>query len=243
MLKRETDTPEDDELVEIATTAAVEPAGDDESEDSDEKDKSRPRLTEAQWAEIEAHYEYGTLTTGEILTKYGITHAAISKHIKRAAEKGRIIKKLSKRHLLAVKTAEKVTGVAATATAAEVSTFETKRRKRIEESRETLFLHSRNNQASLMKIQKQIADGAITPAAATEDLKALRHAEALIKTMVENRWRILDIELDVDEKALPKLVLEDLSDQDIQEIQARGAEDGDDDEEDFVDDLTKEETS
>jgi hypothetical protein len=196
---------------------------------------ARRRLTAEEWREIEDHYEYGTLKTGEILEKYKITMPALSKHIRRAAMKGRLIKKGSKRHLLAAKMA------AAVATKVEdgavtVTTFESKRRGRIEQSRETLYLHSRNNQASLMKIQKAIADGAITPANADADIKALQRIEKLIEIMTNNRWRLLDIEKDVDEKALPRLQFQDLNQDELDEMASRESDDDDgDDAEDFGD--------
>jgi hypothetical protein len=195
---------------------------------------AKKKLTDAEWLEIESHYEYGTMTVSEIMAKWGITNQAISQHIKRALDRGRTIKKGSKRHLLAAKTAAAVTAGVATGVAAAVvaESFESKRKARIERSKERLYNQSEAVQAMAMQIQKEIIEskGAIKPSDREADIKTLYRLEALIEKSAANRWKILDIDATVDESALPTLIFEDLSAAEIIEMQARsGGEDDDED--------------
>lgn len=185
---------------------------------------SGSRLTAEQWEEIYAHYEYGTLKPKEILDKYKISSAALSKRIRKLRDEGRVLIRGSKKVELK-EAAEKAIKEAAERVA---STFAGKKLSRIEQSKETLYTASQANQHFFNNILKDIAAGRRTVSSAANDFKALRHSELLIKAFIENRYRLLDIDNMIDEEQMPKLIIEDLSKEDIEEIQRRGADEDDD---------------
>jgi hypothetical protein len=193
------------------------------------------RLTLEQWAEIEAHCAYNTMSNKDMVAKYGVSKNAIYKHFLKLMENGKPIERGSKAHLLAAKTAAAI-GVRITAAAAApiVSAFNEKRKDNIEFTKTSLFNQDKSNHAQLMKLQKAFADGTKTPAEAYGDLKSLNLVTRIIHGMRENRWALLDIENDIDETSLPKLIFEDLSDDQIKELQSSD-DGGEDDDFDFSD--------
>lgn len=189
---------------------------------------SGKRLTSEQWREIETHWEYGTKRTVEICQEYGISASAVTQHFESLKRAGTPIIKGSKKHLLAAKTAAAVTTTAATTAAVEVSEFAGKRKKRIEQTKETLYQASLANHIFFNEIQRAIKLGTTTLAQQEKNLKALRHAEAWIKANRENRYVLLDIEREIDELNLPILSFEDLTQEEISTIQNSDDDDGDD---------------
>lgn len=206
------------------------------AEDPTAAKPSRRSLSNAEWEEIIAHYEYGTLSPNEIWKKYDITSSAVSHKFAKLAKKGRLIVKNSKAHLRAAKVAATP---AVAAPAEEKSSFEDKRRNRIESTKETLFQQSFLHQKVLLTLQRRIDEqmtaGLKTPSDFDADLKAMKRMADNIALMVETRWKILNIDQDVDEKALPTLVFKDLTEDEIRTMQERSADEDDDgdDMEDF----------
>jgi hypothetical protein len=78
------------------------------------------------------------------------------------------------------------------------------------------------------KVQKDIADGTRTLEASYNAFKSLRMAEAFLKLNKDNLYDVLDISTDIDDRDLPTLVFEDLTEAEITAIQA-GEDDFDDD--------------
>jgi hypothetical protein len=181
-----------------------------------EQEKSQPkRLSPEQWREIETHWECGTMRTVEICRHYGITPSAVTQHFDALKKAGTPIIKNSKKGQI-----QKAAAAAAVAqTAGAVSGFETKRKSRIETTKESLYASSVINHMEFHKIQQQIRAGTITPKEAVSDFKALRMAESFITLNRENRYSLLDVENDVAERDLPVLVFEDLTEAEIKAIQ------------------------
>lgn len=194
------------------------------------------RLTAAQWIEIEAHYERGTMKPMEIVRHYKISGTAMSKHFKKRFEEDgvRIIRDSKKAEAIAEAT-KAISATTAAATAVSVSSFAIKRKVRIEQVKERLFQMTQAHSKFHSDIVKEIAEGKRTPAACAKDLQALRHSDLLLKGIRENQWALLDIENDIDEEAMPKLIFEDLSAKEIAEIQQGSGDDDDFD----LDDLDK----
>lgn len=231
------------EELRVTTKEADEIAAEVEADKAKTADKSKAsgkRLSAEQWTEIITHYEFGSMNLKEIIEKYGISSSAIHKFFKRRATEGRPVIRNSRRHLFhVVGGPASAPAISAAAAAAMAETFATKRKKRIEESKESLFTLSAVNQALLGKIVRELRDPSapVAPAARMADIKALRQIELTIADMMDNRYRILNIEDDVDQVELPKLVLEDLSQEEIKDIQRRaGGEDDEDDDLSLMDD-------
>ena len=185
------------------------------------------RLTPAEWIEIINHREYDTMATNDICAKFGITVQAISSHIKNAIDRGAKAtygKKGSKKHLLAVRAAP-----AAVATPAAVDDFESRRKDRIERSKETLYRQSEALQAIHNQVLKEIIEskGAIKASDRLADLKAIRVSAAIISETADTRYRLLDIDKEIDERAMPILQYEDLSDEEIEAMREKDDEDED----------------
>jgi hypothetical protein len=190
------------------------------------EDASSPgkRLTQSQWIEIEAHWEYATKSGADICREYGISASALTQHFKRRAAAGFTIKRGSKAHILKKEAETKVAGAAATTTAEKVS-FAAKRPARIEATRETLYNASLANHVEFNKIQRDIGNKTVTPASQLRNIQALRHMELLIKQNIENRLKILDAEASIDEEEIPTLTIRDLTDDEIKNIRNSQGED------------------
>ena len=199
------------------------------------EDPKAKRLTPEQWAEIEAHCAYNTMSNRDMMVKYEISRRGLRKHFERMMEKGTPIERGSKAHLLAAKTAAAIgVKVSAAAAAAPVaSAFNEKRKENIEWSKTTLFQQDRNNQIMIMKVQKEIQAGTRTAADGFADMKTLNLIARALLTTRQNRYVLLDIANDIDEAALPKLIFEDLNDEEIALMQKSDA--GGEDDFDFED--------
>jgi hypothetical protein len=227
-----------DETATPAPAASTEPA-------KAAEEASGSRLSKAEWAEIEAHWEYDTMSGVEIAKKYGVTGAALSRHFKKHG-----IFKGSKKALTAaaaaatasVKAAATTAAVsAATPAAVAAETFESKKRDRTEQTKEQAYRASQANFVIFSRVQRDMlafgaAPGAvppgataISPADAANMLKALRHAESFIETNIGNRYRLLDVDTSVDETKLPPLIFKDLSKEDIEEMRTNNGDDEDGD--------------
>lgn len=184
-------------------------------DDTEEKGK---RLTAEEWHKIEVYWELGTMGTKALGAMFGVSPQAIRKHM---STRPHIVKN-SKAHLNHQRAAQ----LAAMPPIAPPppSDFETKRKARIEQTKEAIYRATTTNAIVFGRIQKDIVDGVRTIADAKSEIIALRHAEAYLKLSSENRYKVLDIEGDVDERDLPSLILEDLTKEEIQKIQ-QGEED------------------
>ena len=184
------------------------------------------RLTPAEWIEIINHREYDTMATNDICAKYGITVQAISSHIKNAIDRGAKAtygKKGSKKHLLAARAAP------TPVIAPPADDFESRRKDRIERSKETLYRQSEALQAIHNQVLKEIIEskGAIKASDRLADFKAIRVSAAIISETADTRYRLLDIDKEIDERAMPILQYEDLSDEEIEAMREKDEEDED----------------
>jgi biotin operon repressor len=198
------------------------------------EDPKTKRLSTAQWLEIEAHCAYNTMSNRDMATKYGISTNAIWKHFKYLMEKGTPIGRGSKSHLLAAKTAAAIgVSVSAAASAPVASAFNLARKQNIENAKTSLHSQDIAAQRQLATIQKEIEAKTRLPRECDGDLKALERIVRILGQIRLNRWALLDIENDIDEAALPKLIFEDLNDEEIKLMQSSDAgEEGDFDFED-----------
>jgi hypothetical protein len=221
------DPAEDLDLEEAAVAAVAEIEAEakakaaDEPEAETDDDGAGKRLPAEKWAEIETHWECATMTAAKIIETYGISLSALKAHFRRHK-----IVKGSKKHILK-KTAEvKIMGTIAAAEDPIAVKFEQERRGRIAKTRENNYNLSVAVASRATGILKAIMEGTRKEADCANDLKSLRHFEALIKTNTENRLRILKADNEVDEANLPTLIFRDLTEE---EIQARAEADDDDD--------------
>lgn len=193
--------------------------------------KAGKRLTREQWLEIEDHVAFNTKSGRDICKEYGISSRGFSSHFERRMKDGVFIGRGSKRHLLSGKVAAAVVaGVATTTTSAIIGAFAAKRKERIEQTKTSLFQQSQIIQSLLNMVLKDVADTTkpdATAASMTDHFKALQRAEAINASMVKTRWILLDVENDIDEATMPKLIFEDLTQAEIDAMQSAGGEDED----------------
>lgn len=169
------------------------------------------------------------MRTKEICSKWGITPSAVAQHFERLKKAGTPIVKGAKKIELQKQAAARVAGGAAVQTANKViSEFESKRKDRIEQVKEMAYRSSMSVKQQFAKVQKEIADGARTLEGSYNAFKSLRMAEAFLKLNKDNLYDVLDIATDVDDRDLPTLVFEDLTETEILAIQA-GEDEFDDD--------------
>lgn len=182
----------------------------------DEKDQSdRKRLTPEQWRQIEEHWEYGTRTK-EICAEFGVTPQAVTQHMRGLPH----IKKASKQR-------PGMTPALPAAPPAPISDFESKRRERIEQTKEHIYRSSSANWALFSRIQKELLEGKRNLESCEKAFKVLRQGETFLQLNRGNRYAVLDIENDINEQNLPTLVLEDLTKEEIRVIQESSEDDFD----------------
>lgn len=198
-----------------------------------EETKTAARLSDAQWAEIRELYALGEASASELADRYGVTPSALSQHFKKHS-----VIKGSRAGEIAKKVEEEVKA----AHVAAVVNFESQRRQRIEKTREDTYKSLEFIGLKTMQLLSQAASATPprTPAAVLNDLKAMRLAAAIVEQTRVGRLQVLQADRDIDETALPQLVIDDLSPEDIKKIQERDTDDGElilpdvDEDDDFV---------
>ncbi len=178
-------------------------------------DPKQKRLTPDQWREIERHWEYGTMGTKEICAEYSITPQAVAQHMRNSPT----VKKNSKIHLnkAAVNAAGGI--VPAPAAAIVQSDFEAKKKERIERTKDHIFRSSEANYIIFSRMQKELIAGTRTVESFEKAFKVLRQGETFLQINADNRYKVLDIDNDINEQDLPVLVFEDLTASEIKQIQ------------------------
>ncbi len=222
----------------------IEPVTPDDGTEEASKSPGGKRLTRAQWLEIEDHVAYDTMSYRDISKTYGISSKGIRGHFARMMKGGVVISRGCKRHLLAGKIAAGVaTTVAASTSGAVIGAFAAKRRERIEVTKTSLLAQSQAIQGLVNVVLKNIHDAASTTmsaATADENLKTLQRAAMINQSLINGRWTLLDIENDIDEATMPKLIIEDLTSDEISRMQSAGSGDDDDLDVDVTDDDAEE---
>lgn len=181
----------------------------------DDSEKLR-YLTEAQWAEIVVAHEMGELTATMLAAKYDVSVSGISKGLKkRGAVYGR----------LAHEKAAKVAAATTASAVLEAVDAASDRSKRIEETKRDHYNWSTMlAKLAMSKIAKAERDK-VPLASIVGDLRALRQAEAIVRGARTERYVLLDMEGEVDEKDLPDLTIRDLTDQELDALRARNDDD------------------
>jgi hypothetical protein len=192
------------------TAAELTPA----TPDADETESKR--LLPAQWEEIKELWELGTVNLADLSNRFGISKQAIHKGLKK-----RGVVYGSRRHEVGKRIAEEATKAAATAGAE----FVAKRRSLIDQAK-TNYLKSNN---FIMLQTMQLLQDAKAKAHAfgtlNADLNALQQAAKILTATRKETYTILEVEEDVDETQLPKLIVEDLTEDEIFQIQSADADD------------------
>jgi transposase-like protein len=185
-------------------------------EDDKSKHGKRIELTDEQWEEAIDLYEKGIMRVEDIAKALDVSPSAIFKRFQKLRDAGRKIKFGSKK--------EPVASPAAPAPSP-VASFAEQRGKRIEQFREVVFRSSSLNHAVFAKAQNDIKDGTRTPAQCFNDFRSLRMAEMFLGERIKNMAEILEMKRDTDDAELPRLLFEDLSDEEIKAIQEHDADD------------------
>lgn len=180
------------------------------------------RLTSAQWAEIETHWECGTMTAAQLMKEYTVSGTALHEHFKRHK-----IKHKSKVHVLKKEAEVKIMGAAAAAIDPRTVDWEAKKRGRISETREHIYSLSRANFGRAFLIAKAIQDGTRKEAECSNDMKMIRHMEAFIEKNLANRLGVLQADSEVDESQMPTLIFRDLTEEEIQRMAAKDTDEDD----------------
>jgi hypothetical protein len=195
------------------------------------------RLPKETWKEIFRLRLEDEMDVNDMSAKFGVSTTAISAMFKRhGIEKG-----AAKRERLA-KAAEEKAKAAAAAPPAE-DTWETKKKRRTDMSKEATFLLSNKNTRLAVKIQQKLERAIdVTPDDQVEGLvKTLFKLESFIEKAKNNQYDVLDVRTQIDQAAIPVLQIEDLSDREIEDMQARGLDEDDDDDGEELDiELTEE---
>jgi DNA-binding IscR family transcriptional regulator len=160
-------------------------------------------------------WEYDLMKTRDIAVKFGITPSAVTNHFQELKKKGVIIARGAKKGE-AIKALKIAT---APPPPKPPSEFEGKRKERIESAKEYRYRQAAFHNAQVMQVQKAIQDGTMTWVGAHNQIKAIQRMGKTIldaQAMFENA---LNIAGDIDEASLTILEFQDLTMDEIQQIQ------------------------
>lgn len=199
----------------------IEVLGADEIEGSEDDDTSSGghRIPEDKWIEMETAYELGVTTQGDLAAKYGVSRQSISRRFKRRG----------------ITSGSKASQIAAAATAA-ATAVAAKRASEFAEKRADMVEQTRMEGYNTIRIAGQLMTKLISDTRASshslatiqDDLKVLvRYQDAWIRGTRARLKDILNADALVDEATLPSLVIDDITQAEIDKIQ-RGDEDSDD---------------
>jgi hypothetical protein len=182
-------------------------------------DPKAKRLSPEEWLEIENHCGFNTMSNKNMAIKYGISSQAIYNHFDRLMKDGNPIQRGSR----VIKPAAAPVKEPTPSAAPVVSAFNTARKQNIENAKTSLHNQDIAAQRQLMNIQKEIEAKTRAPRECHADIKAIVHLISGLRLLRENRWALLDVENDIDEASLPKLIFEDLSEAEITLMQQSDA--------------------
>ncbi|SER26257.1 hypothetical protein SAMN05216548_11417 [Faunimonas pinastri] len=188
----------------------------DAGDDPETEEKKAKRLTPAQWAEATELWELGQITMSDLVARFGITHTAISSYFKRHK-----ITRGSRKAEVAEAVGSRVKAEAVEA----VTNFAMLKRARIEETKQQAYQATTVVHTMVMKALVEAHKGS-KPLAAAE-MKHLRAASAILAQVRQERYKILEIENEIDDNSLPDLIVRDLSDEEITDLQNRDEDDFD----------------
>ena len=194
------------------------------------------RMTPKMWKQAEALWETGEFTLKQLADRFGKTESAFTKHF---AKKG------VKRAFRAEEVKSRVTEEVVKSSAAEVSVIVERIRETKEEHYKMSAALAKLTWAEILQAKKKEAP----VATALGNLKALDTAMNVLKKAREERYAVLGLNAeqdDGDDDLLPKLIISELTPEQIAELQER--DDGDsefqdihvDDFDDDDDDVTEE---
>lgn len=176
------------------------------------------RLTTAEWSEATTLYELGQASLSDLSRRFGISSSALSQYFK---NKG--ITKGSKRSEIEDKVKEAITEKAIT----EAITFASLRKKRIEETKAQSYQSISMIAALTAKLVSDTARAGKSIATLEDDLKSLKLASSIISQTRYERYKLLDIDLEVDESTLPVLEIRNLTQKEIEKLRSSDEEDED----------------
>jgi hypothetical protein len=191
---------------EVKTESAV-----DSEESASSKTTFGPKLSPKQWAEIRHSYEMGEMRAAQLAHKYGVSASAVSQHFTRYVEK-------TGKQLIFGRIPTEATEKAAKAAEEEKVTFATKRLERVEKSLEEGYQATSVLYRLNMEILIDIVKTKTPPAMHANDFKALRNAEASLREVLNQRYKLLKIDENVNPDELPQLPILDYNDDMLKNI-------------------------
>lgn len=180
-----------------------------ETEESSEKSASR--LTPAQWAAMAEVYEIGDTSMADLAKIYGVSISAISQKFKRDG-----VQRGAKKGLVAAKVLERAVEKASESP----STFAAQKRLRVEETKNQSYEWSTAIAKLTMKTVIDAQKKGVAFSTIAGDMKALRFASAIIAQTRQERFAVLDIDNDIDEKDLPSIEIRNLTEDEIETLRS-----------------------
>jgi hypothetical protein len=181
-----------------------------------ETEKEERYLTEVEWAQVVELWEMGEVTLDDLAKQFKVTPGAISKGLKkRGATKG----------AKAAARAAAIAAAAAAGTAAAVKTFAEERKLRIEQTKTDHYNWSTTISKLAMKELLECQKKGAAFATVDANLRALRRAMAILSEARIERYELLDAKGEVDEKELPQLLIENLTEEEIEKLRSMAEED------------------
>jgi hypothetical protein len=205
---------------------AISPA-EESAAGSEDTGADATRLTPDEWAKVRAMYESGVPTLAALSAEFGVAKSTISAHFKKhGTTRGSRSAEVTAR--IEEKVAEKLAEIA--------TTFADKKVQRIEETKNEHYEAARFISKMVNKTLVDAVKDKIPLSAIYNNLKSLRIAQATLAQARQERFEILDVANEIDERDLPHIIFDDLSEKDIAELQARNDDGFDSLELDDIDD-------
>lgn len=178
--------------------------------------KTSRRLTKTEWLEAEGYWKRAELTSQQIADKFGISKRAVLKHMSEAGiehgSEAAAFEEAVERDL--AHEAHERAKLAA---------------RRIEQTKEDHYKFAEQIAKLTMRELAQAQKDGRPFSSCEKNLKALNGAAKTLEITRRERWDILGIDRIEDEDDFPELQIDDLTEEEIAEIQAGGDADPDDD--------------
>jgi hypothetical protein len=199
----------------------------EEAENENEGPESSPnakRLTPDQWEEIERAFRMGEDTITGLGARYGVSAPTISKRFR---SKG-LHHGMDKPDPSAT-VAGQVAGIAAAqVAAAPKKTFAERRDENIEKTKTTSYEIHNAIQIMIGNMLREIAGPAkVAPQTKMADIKALNWLAKTNEIARIGKYALLDIAPDPEAVEMPTIIIDDLSDQEIDDLARRNEDDED----------------
>ncbi|MBO6510632.1 MAG: hypothetical protein JJ979_19480 [Roseibium sp.] len=170
------------------------------------------RLSPAEWAEMTARYEAGTVSIQDLSNEFGVSKSAISQKFRR----DNVVKGSKAPQISAAVTQKAVENAVSS---------EEERQKRIDETKKQSYQSATMIHVMTHKLLVDTAKNSHPMDSIAGDLKALKAAAEIFQKTKDQRYHILGIDEAMGDEEEPEILISDLSEEEIETLKGQEEED------------------